>query len=191
MDSINTPVQITEQQPIIFQPDAPWLLMDGKYTPDEHLKTLTPSRDMQTWEKYVSWLEKNEPRTDETLLPPKKYDELCDQTEESIFVNAESGADNDLRNFVAKYLMHLTPQQRRVLELIFWEGQSERDVADLLGVKQQSVHDAKKRAFKKIRGLIEGHCRLPYMRGLISSHVQGGTHERTHWLAEVDLDKAG
>lgn len=191
MDSVNKPAHATEQTPIIVQPDAPWYQVDGKITPDAHLKMLTPSWDTKTWEKYLSWLDKIESRTNETLLHPRKYDELCDETKESIFVNAESGADDDLRKFVAKYLMRLTPQQRRVLELIFWEGQSERDVAELLGIKQQSVHDVKKRAFNKIRGLIEGHCRLPYMRGLNSSQVQGGTDEGNHWLAEVDLAEAG
>lgn len=191
MDSINTPAQITEQEPIIVRPDAPWYLVDGKHTPDEHLKTLTLSWDIQTWGKYLSWLDANELQTSETLLHPRKYDELCDETEESIFVNAESGADDDLRSLVARYLMHLTPQQRRVLEMIFWEGRSERFVADALGIKQPTVNAIKKRAFNKIRSLIEGGYRLPYMRGLNSSRVQGGTDEGIHWLAEVDLAEAG
>ena len=191
MDSIKMSAQANEQNNIIVQPDAPWYQLNGDATPDEHLKMLTPSWDAKTWEKYLSWLDSHNPQTTETLLPPKKYDELCDQTEESIFVNAESGADSDLRSFVAKYLMQLTPQQRRVLEMIFWEGRSERFVADSLGIKQPAVHAIKKRAFNKIRKLIEGGYRLPYMRGLISSQVQGGTDEGTHQLAKSYIAEAG
>lgn len=191
MDSINTPAQFNEQEPIIVQPDAPWYLMNGKITPDEHLKNLTPSWDAGTWEQYLSWLDTNDHRTVETLLLPRKYDELCDKTEEPIFVNAESGACDDLRNLVAGYLTKLTLQQRRVLEMIFWEGRSERYVATKLSINPTTVHRLKKRAFNKIKQLLQGGQRLPYMRGLNSSQVQGGADEGTHCLAEVDLAEAG
>ena len=191
MDSIKMPAQANEQNNIIVQPDAPWYQLNGDATPDEHLKMLTPSWDAKTWEKYLSWIDSHDPQTTETLLPPKKYDELCDQTEESIFVNAESGADNDLRSFVAKYLMQLTPQQRRVLEMIFWEGRSEREAARSMSLNPSTVHRLKKRAFNKIKGLIKGGQHLPYMRGLISSQVQGGTDEGTHQLAKGYIAEAG
>lgn len=186
MDSItNTSAQALEQQPIIVQSEAPWFQMNGEVTPTEYLKTLTSSWDAQTWERYLSWFEERSSRTSETLLPPRKYDKLCDELEESIFVNSESGADKDLRARVAEYLLTLTDHQRRILELIFWDGRSERYVAQQLGIKQSTVHTLKKRAFKKIRALIEGVCRLPYMRGPNSSHVKGGSDEQDVSLAEA------
>ena len=42
MDSIVTTAQDFEQQSISVQEGAPWFLADGKATPDNYLKTLTP-----------------------------------------------------------------------------------------------------------------------------------------------------
>lgn len=191
MDSINTPAQITEQQPTIVQPDAPWLLMNGNITPEEHLKTLTPSWNAETWEKYLIWFEDLTGQRAESLVPSRRYDEECERQEESIFVFAQSNADDELRNFVGHYLKKLTNQQRRVIELIFWEGRSERFIAKSLGISGIAVHQMKKRALKSLSQSLRGVSSSRIMRGEISPIRKGGTDEGNHQMAEVDLAEAG
>lgn len=191
MDSTNTPAQILEQEPIIVQPDAPWLRTNGKVTPDDHLKSLTSQWGPETWEKYLCWFENQTGQRAESLESPKRYDEICESQEESIFVYAQSSADDDLKNLVGEYLKTLTNQQRRVIELLFWEGRSERYVAKALSVNQKSVHRLKLRAINKIRTLLKGGLSSRIMRGEISPLRNGGPNEQTLFLAKSRLAEAG
>lgn len=140
----------------------PWLLVNGKNTPEELLKTLTPNWDADTWEKYLEWYET---QLGESQVHPRKYDKICEEQEESIFVNAQSSADDDLKSQVNEFILKLTDQQKRVVDLIFWEGRSERFVADFLNINHKSVHRLKIRALNKIRRLLKGGPISPIMKG--------------------------
>lgn len=175
----------------IVQPERPWLLADGKITPDEHLKTLTPFWSVETWERYLAWYET--PRS-ESLIPSWKYDQICEESTESIFEFAQSNADDDLKNRVESYLGLLTGQQRQVVEMIFWEGRSERFVAQQLGINHKSVHRLKLRALKKITHLLKGGPSSRLMRGEISllSTETGETNgKKVFGLADGTLPQAG
>lgn len=180
MDSINTKTaQYFEQEEVIVQAKAPWLQINGQHTPDEHLKTLTPSWSAATWEKYLKWYEDLEGQRAESVVPPKKYDDICDNLEESIFVYAESSSDQDLRELVGEYLKSLSKKQQLVLNMIFWKGRSERYVAQKLGMKQQAVNQLKKRALSKIKDLAQNVVASRIMRGedfifLISKGEENG-----------------
>jgi RNA polymerase sigma factor (sigma-70 family) len=165
MDSSRT--QLQEEQPTLHvQPEQPWLLTNGNATPEKYLRELTPNWDTETWERYLAWYEA--PRS-ESLLPPRRYDQICEEATESIFVRAQSHADGDLRSRIGKYLATLTGQQRQVTELIFWHGRSERYVADKLGISQQSVHRLKQRSLKRIKHLLKEGVASRIMRGEVSS----------------------
>lgn len=173
------------------QPDQPWLLADGKITPDEHLKTLTPSWSAETWERYLTWFET--PRS-ESLLTPWRYDQICEESTESIFEFAQSNADDDLKNRVESYLRFLTGQQRQVVEMIFWEGRSERYVAQQLGINHKSVHRLKLRALKKITQLLKGGPSSRLMRreiSLLSTETGDTNGKEVLDLAEGALPQAG
>lgn len=180
MDSINTPAQANEQlEEIIVQPKAPWLQMNGKVTPEEHLKTITPNWSPETWETYLIWFENQKGQRAESLVSPRRYNEVCESQEESIFVYAQSNADDDLRSVVSEYLNTLTDQQRRVVEMIFWEAKSAREVAQTLGIRHQSILRLKKRALNKINRLLKGGASSRIMRGedfifLISKGEENG-----------------
>lgn len=188
MDSTCTLVQ---QDQIVVQPEQPWLTANGLPTPDEHLKRLAPSWSPETWERYLSWYET--PRA-ESLVTSRKYDQICEEAAESVFANIQSSADDDLKIQVSGYLAGLTGQQRRVIELTFWEGRSERFVARELGISQVSVHGLKKRALNKISGLIKGAITSRTMRGEISpfSTDAGEVNDKKVLdLAIGNLPKAG
>ncbi len=190
MDSIVTTAQDFEQQSISVQEGAPWFLADGKATPDNYLKTLTPFWSTQTWEKYLNWFENISGQRAESLVSSKKYDEICDTEPDSIFVYSQSSADDELRVLVVKYLEKLTEHQRRVIEMCFWEGRSERYIAEKLGIRRQPVNRLKKRAFNKIKKLVREGVSSRIKRGKNSSLMKGVKNERNLLLAQISLEKA-
>lgn len=189
MDSLR-PLQ-EEQITYTVQPEQPWLLTNGDKTQDHHLMTLTPSWSAEIWERYLTWFET--PRS-ESLISSRRYDQICEESAESIFEFAQSNAEDELKNRVAQYLAELTGQQRQVIELIFWEGRSERFVAHQLGIKQQAVNRLKRRALKKISHLAKGGVSSRIMRGEISLlHAETGdtNGKKVFVLAEGNFPKAG
>lgn len=190
MDSQNQ-LPSEEQIKYAVQPEQPWLLENGKHTPEDQLKTLTPSWSAETWEKYLVWFENQNGQRAESLISPRRYDGICATQEESIFTLSQSCADDDLRNAVGDYLKTLTEQQHRVIEMIFWEGRSERFVSQELGINRGSVHRLKQRALSKIKSLLKGGCSSRIMRGEISPLAKGDEHEANLLLAESRLAEAG
>lgn len=140
----------------------PWLTSAGLEISREQLRKISESWDQETWEQYLTWYET--PRS-ESLHPQRRYDQLCETSTESIFILAQSNSDNDLKKRVSTYLAVLTQQQRQVIEMIFWEGRSERHVARDLGINHKSVHRIKFRALKKISSLIKEGPSSRTMRG--------------------------
>lgn len=191
MDSVNTSALNNEQQLIIVHVEAPWLQMNGQPTPEDHLKILTPQWSPEIWERYLSWFENQTGQRSESLVLPKKYDQICEAQEESIFVFSQGNADDDLRGLVSEYLKTLTHLQRRVIEMIFWDGRSTRNVAQELGIRHQSVAKLKKRALNKIKDLLREGATSRIMRGETSLIVKGGTDEENLLLAESYLAEAG
>ena len=185
---IQTQVITDDQIQIIVQPEQPWLLLNGNSTPDEHLKTLTPAWNQATWEKYLDWYDVPRP---ESLVRPKTYRKICEATEESLFVNAQSNADDELKARVSSFLSKLTDQQKVVINLIFWEGRSEREVAELLKINHKSVHRLKVRALKKIRGLLVGGPASRIMKGKVNfAPVTTGVENGVIDLAKGNIPKA-
>lgn len=190
MDSSCNPVQ-QDQMEYTVQTERPWLLENGDRTPDDHLKTLTPYWSAEIWESYLTWFETPRP---ESLIAPWRYDQICEESTESIFEFAQSNADDELKNRVAQYLAELTKQQRQVIEMIFWEGRSERFVAQSLGINHKSVHRLKLRALKKITHLLKGGPSSRLMRGEISpfsTETGDANGKQVLVLAEGTLPKAG
>ncbi|MBX2988860.1 MAG: sigma-70 family RNA polymerase sigma factor [Bdellovibrionaceae bacterium] len=189
MDSSQMPAQAIEQM-LVVQTQAPWLLENGKITPEHYLRALTPYWDSETWEKYLTWFENQTGQRAESLVPPRRYTEICESQEESIFSFAQSNAEEDLRVLVGEYLHTLTDLQRRVVEMIFWDGRSTRTVALTLGIRHQSVHRLKIRALNKIKGLLREGATSRIMRGEISPNQKGGTDETGLLLAHRMLPQA-
>lgn len=190
MDSSCNPVP-QDQITYTVQSERPWLLENGDKTPDDHLKTLTPSWGADTWEQYLTWVEA--PRS-ESLISPRRYDHICEESKESIFEFAQGNADDELKNRVGHYVANLTDQQREVVRMIFWENRSERSIAHHLGISQVSVHGLKRRALKKISNLAKGAIASRIVRGKISSlsaKAEDWNGKEVLVLAEGNFPKAG
>jgi RNA polymerase sigma factor (sigma-70 family) len=95
---------------------------------------------------------------------PERYDRICESEEESIFSTfAQSCADDELKEKISKFLLRLTPQQQRVIEMIFWDGRSERYVAEHMSINQKSVHRLKLRALSKIKDSYSRGASVPVL----------------------------
>ncbi len=149
----------------MIHPWPHWLDVHGQPISDSHLKMLSKTWSAQTWEAYLTWYQM--PRA-ESLVSPRRYDQLREQTTESLFGIAQSNADDALKDRISVYLDGLTEQQRQVIEMVFWQGRSERYVAHELGIRQQSVHRLKNRSLKKIRDLLREGVVSRIKRGEIS-----------------------
>jgi RNA polymerase sigma factor (sigma-70 family) len=133
--------------------DTPWLTERGLPISDDELKVVSKTWPTEMWQKYLSWFET--PRA-ESLLPPRQFDSQMERMDNSIFANSEGAADRSLYMQVAEVLAQLTPRQHRAIELTYWRGLSERQVAVELRITRDTVRDLKRRALKKIAAHLRG-----------------------------------
>lgn len=73
-------------------------------------------------------------------------------------------ADVDARHALRRALAELSPRQRAIVVLRFYEDLSEAQVADLLGCSVGTVKSTASRALARLRGLV-GDGALPVQRG--------------------------
>lgn len=64
--------------------------------------------------------------------------------------NAEMLADQELRRLYAA-MGKLTERQREVIELYYFKGMTQQEIAEELGIRQQSVNDFMRQATKKLK----------------------------------------
>jgi RNA polymerase sigma-70 factor (sigma-E family) len=76
----------------------------------------------------------------------------------------DSYADVDQRHALRTALAELSPRQRAIVVLRFYEDLSETQVADLLGCSVGTVKSTASRALVRLRGLVEPSS-LPVQRG--------------------------
>lgn len=66
--------------------------------------------------------------------------------------NAEMLADEELRRLYAA-MNKLTERQSEVIQLYFYKGMTQQEIADELGICQQSVNRIMNQAIKKLKKL--------------------------------------
>lgn len=58
-------------------------------------------------------------------------------------------------------LVHLKEEEKKVLLLAYNEGQSQRSIAQVLGISQMSVSRIQRRAIEKLKKVLNGHSGIP------------------------------
>ncbi len=176
----------------------PWLDPNGKPYTEEVLKEISQNWDQETWEVY---LQAQEYYLREKLIEPQRYDELADRQEETIFQRFCLSSDSETQELVEFLLTNLSPKQRFVIEQVFFEGRTEREIARELGISQPRVHLYKTKALDQIKRLMrEGVITQPYIGGYeknkkdafekIDERYQDGTltkNERNYLWALADV----
>jgi RNA polymerase sigma factor (sigma-70 family) len=75
---------------------------------------------------------------------------------EDTSISNEEKYDLDLNNEAIKEaIMKLSPRQKEIVKLLYWEGKSQKDLCKIYGLKKQSVSDAVKRIHIALRNILK------------------------------------
>lgn len=133
---------------VTVNPETPWLDVHGRELPDEVLKIESKSWSEKTWAEYL--------KTIETPIAESLTSASCFQ--------AALDGGNRINNFIAtaasrttqgkvhSALQQLTRKQRSIIQMTFWSGMSEREIAASLRISRSSVKTTKKRTLRKMQG---------------------------------------
>lgn len=94
------------------------------------------------------------------LLPPEDWDggEQEERDIENKMVSNQYDYEKEsiwFKMVIREALMHLTENERYLIERQFWDGATETELARELGISQPAVHKRLKRTLKRLRMLLE------------------------------------
>lgn len=110
-----------------------WTRIDGD--PEGYLRRTLHNLAVDGWRRERSW------RVRLRLLPP------------SVSHGLDDTATVDLRDALVRLLQQLSPRQRSLIVLRYWEQRSEAEVADLLGCSVGAVKSGTSRGLARLREL--------------------------------------
>lgn len=111
----------------------------------ENLKM--PSDEFAFWERRIQPMEWH---LKEELVSPNGFDMLCEKTTKTIFNIVDEAKNESMKRTVQQVISKLSPNQRNILHLIFWEGLSEQEIADNIKVPRKTISNRKFAAFREI-----------------------------------------
>ena len=132
-------------EPVAIHPEMPWKDINGEDLSDENLRTASQNWSQSAWEAY---LRNSETPLSESLLTQLLDFEITDSSQSEFFERSEQCAPNALKSGVKLYLDQLTPRQRQILRLTFWDNKSEREIAADLKISRSTVKEIKKRVLR-------------------------------------------
>ena len=104
--------------------------------------------------KLVEWetrAQLQEIHLKEEQVSPAWFDKLCEKTPKTIF-NIAAGRRNELLNrALEKAIGQLSPNQRKIIHFIFWEGLSEQEIANATKIPRTTISNRKYAAFLSLR----------------------------------------
>ncbi len=151
----------------------PWLTYDGVRRPDSQIRSLALQWNSETWAAYLEWLETSRR---ESILPPHMYDDLCEEQIQSIFEQFDHELTQANQDRCESLLSELAPRAATVLRHIFFEGQTDRQIAAHLNMTGAGVHQIKARALSRLKKRHHGESvsTRRFMRGACDSVVAIG-----------------
>lgn len=170
--------------------NKPWLDERGRVLGDELLKQVSSSWSPETWEAYLSSIETG---IVEQQLIPGHYDQIAESSSDTWASASECTADYELKTQVEILMSDLSDQQKRVIQMTFWEGRSERFVARSLGVSRSSVFVLKKRALRHLaKKLNQVSATFPLVKEKNKSPLKGAIDDNKVFpLDQREILKAG
>lgn len=122
-------------------------------TPDKTLQILELRNKAVEWtaEEWELHLKGLETSLSETLISYPAYNRRQELQTETIFKKVADRASEKTQKKTHALLMHLTVHQKKIIELLFWENKSERDVAKHLGISRSTVRILQKRSIQRLK----------------------------------------
>jgi RNA polymerase sigma factor (sigma-70 family) len=87
--------------------------------------------------------------------PPLSEDEEESENWESALLSIRQEEKEWQQMVIRLALSQLSKRERLVIELLFWDRQTETDIAQELGISQQMVSKIKKRALEKLKEVLK------------------------------------
>lgn len=152
----------------------PWLDPNGRIYSDDALKEVSKNWDAPTWERFLA----------ETIDCPQR--EIVQSNEERLIDEYFTGDEkldemprNELHDLIRQLIRrHLTIQQQSVIRMIYWQGRSEREIAEILGINKGRVPTIKRQSLSKLRRLLENRVGVfPMGRSNTQTSSQGETED--------------
>ena len=143
----------------------PWTDAKGRVLSDDELRTQSKSWSSDTWKEHLTTLES---KSSGQFYKPEAYDGFFAELVESIFTVVTNENNSALKKKIQLAVSDLPQRQREVLELIFWEGKSQNQIAKTWGIQQSSVFSLKERALRNLQfslKKLQGAVNSPFMRG--------------------------
>jgi RNA polymerase sigma factor (sigma-70 family) len=169
--------------------DKPWLDSKGHIISGEELKAISKDWDQLIWEKYLDSIDVT---LSDRQIGLQKYDALAESMPHTCFEFSQTDADDETKDKIAQVLEQLTPQQQKIIKMIFWEGRTERGIAKELRISRTTVQTLKKRSLRKLSDLLKQVSSIsPLVRDRKYSLKQGGDNDKgVLSLAKRHLPKA-
>ena len=130
----------------------PWLDHRGRELPTEQLREISKDWDLKTWKRYGDSLEV---QPEGKSLKPGELRKLQAEQTKSIFaINGEIPANPTLVLKMNQALEDLSPRQRQVVDLIFYQGKTIEEAALEYGLSKATINIHKKEALAKLKGVL-------------------------------------
>lgn len=127
---------------------TPWLNEDGTSKSTEELKKISSTWSANQWEDYLKSIEV--PLREAYVLDPKHIEKRS-QVDLETFYSSDISDYYHLKRKVIGGLYKLTPRQLQVVDMTFWQGMTQRAIAEKLGLGVSTVPNTLKRALVKLR----------------------------------------
>ncbi len=145
----------------------PWLDQNGEVLHDDILREISKNWTTNIWESFLS--ETVDRSQTEKLVSPKAYQAIVEEMIEPVWVDLDEAdpLDTKVRAQVRRAMRsYLTHQQQIIIRLIYWEDQSNREIAKSMGVTETQVRVQKRRSLNKLEDLLERHISFfPCVKG--------------------------
>ena len=103
----------------------------------KRLRSQWDNPDFGLWNQYLRLLDGS---VKEAQVDPKKFDRLCATMTRPVFEGAKSNVHDDTLYAVENLLNMLTPTQQKILRMTYWDGLSERQIAQILRIPRSTVN---------------------------------------------------
>lgn len=134
----------------------PWLNFDGTTKTDEELKEVSKEWTPKNWEAYLSEQEQHQREEPHPHNILESIEEKISPEElaRGIFSYVSECNLPHFKPFVAEAIATLSPRELKVIQGVYWDSKTYREIAVQIGVTKAGAYKIHSRALEKLRLLI-------------------------------------
>lgn len=135
--------------------DRPWLNTAGGLLSDSKLKEVSKSWSQDDWNKFLDETVDVGCDYQSELLQAEEYAQKIENMTETIWEATDSHSLQQISKHLRELCRdHLTPRQQQIIRLYYWDGISERTIAEVLDIGRSTVALQKRRSLNKLKTLL-------------------------------------